>query len=80
MEEFLGDVALDRGVLRADVEAVLLQEFGFVVVELRLQFVGVVQQLASTVDGVDGVELLYHGGAEDSSGVVGATIAGSVRL
>lgn len=43
VEEFFGDVALDRGVLRADVEAVLLQEFGFVVVELRLQLVGVVQ-------------------------------------
>lgn len=76
VEEFLGDVALDRGVLRADVEAVLLQEFGFVVVELRLQLVGVVEQLARAVDGGDGVELLHHVAAEDGSGVVGATVAG----
>lgn len=76
VEEFLGDVALDRGVLRADVEAVLLQEFDFVVVELRLQLVGVVQQLARAVDGGDGVELLHHVATEDGSGVVGAAVAG----
>lgn len=41
MEDFLCDVAFYRGVLGTDVELVLLEEFGFVVVVFRLQLIGV---------------------------------------
>ena len=42
VEYFFGDVALGGGVLGTDVELILLEELGFVVVVFRLQLVGVV--------------------------------------
>ena len=42
VEYFFGDVALDGGVLGTDVELILLEELGFVVVVFCLQLVGVV--------------------------------------
>lgn len=58
VEYLFGDIALDGGVLRADVELILLEEFGFVVVKLRLQFVGVVEEFPGAIDCGDGVETL----------------------
>ena len=58
VEYFFGDVALDGGIFGADVELILLEEFGFVVVKLRLQLVGIVEEFSCAVDGGDGVEVL----------------------
>ena len=55
VEYLFGDIAFDGGVLGADVELILLEELGFVVVKLRLQFVGVVEEFPGTVDGGDGI-------------------------
>lgn len=58
VEYLFSDIALDGGVLGADVELILLEELGFVVVVFRLQLVGIVEEFSSAVDGGNGVEAL----------------------
>ena len=79
MEHLFGDIAIDGGVLGADVELILLEELGFVVVVFRLQLVGVVKEFSGAVDGGNGVETFNQPDASLRPGVVGAAVAGDQR-
>ena len=74
VEYLFSDIALDGGVLGADVELILLEELGFVVVVFRLQLVGVVEEFSCAVDGGDGVEALDQSCTPLGSRIVGTTI------
>ena len=76
VEDLFGNVSLNKGILWANVELVLLEEFGFVVVEAGFQFVSVVEEFPCTVDGGEGVKTPDQSCTPLCPRVVWASVAG----
>ena len=76
VENLLGNITLYRGVLGANIKLILFEEFGFIVVESALQFVGVVEEFSCAVDLSDGVETFNHTRPALCTRIVGPSVAG----
>lgn len=76
VEYFLGDITFNGGVLGTDVELILLEELGLVVVVFCLEFISVVEELTGAVDRCDGVEALNQPCATLSPRIISTAVAG----